>query len=1185
MKERDGVPKPVQSELTSEAVNPTLIVGEIFMPDEVGKNSAVPPPPDGEPRVGGKEGRFKATGKVLRGVGRRLFRQTTPSDEERQGALSRLLRYPKLPGDLKRVIEDLRGEPQPARDSGASAREQPRASQGTLNTSQELIDAIGGLTDAFNRASEGMQIQQLDSLQRLRSQGIDVDSIIEFDVVEDDEKKHKKLKSLKEHLDEASRKTLNNMRKGVETVYEVRSQLNSRVSDIATTEDPILIRRALDGWEEDSIDQQGKPQKIKIDGFITLVENVQKTIGPNERSEMAYKGTKGFDALMVKLKDPSTPKDEIKRIVEYLAPKIRAHYQTIEKKGEDMPRSLEDLVELIMSRASQKYREGGELALMQTVEGDGKNGEKIPVQQVSLAHFYEWVREQMWRVHDFNSNGEANFFSDEGMGVKTTYRTINFFEIVFTPSFFHQRRHLIQDTGKRKPNGEVEPEEGEENLESQEYEELRKMLLYEVYIFQLVRNGDWMYRDNRSGEKAMMQALEGIYKINPLTKDDYFERIFTMASMSKRALGETGSAGKQITEKKDNNFFMGEAVRRALGAYMSIWDYDRLVQFLGSNATLFKREYMDYDDGRPKEETEGGGENYNADRFFNTDGSLKFYEVKRNGKYVKKKGPDGKMHPVEDLSGNGKPHPDFMKHVNIFLGPQREQSQIKEVRDRMVLSIMEREGISYNEAKLAEAWAFALCHFTGVAARNDTASVGFDQWTKQANLMFYRFRQKAEQRRAPFGNKYTLEGLRRIALTFFEGARDDHDRAIFEIIQGGQGGIVDIENNPISKDIDFERRYATYQENDKTYIEFRDNKGKKVTKLKVVYPPQIDEEGKLTFVDENGKKVDTGIYHPTKRDIVFKDSNNQIVALETEVWGYEIDKKGNITYKDKDGNSISVDTQQYQTRVTHRDVVKPTFDTDTQRLFIANHMQMNTEWFDFVINGKEMDFLGMYKGYNSTGRPIIDQDKLTEVKKKIRKNITYALSTWPGVDYTKKIRDWYMEQERDEQGNLSRDDYGNPIFEKEPTIKEWSILESMFGQEVMAFIQLEINSERRGIKDLGIDVYDLESAHDRLDDEEKKKLKLAVWTGVFTYMVAKEIWSHRAWDSNLQRYGFKELKEVYDIISDGEFLYEDEIDFTRSGTKTGAKKVFGQEFMYSLGIGNLEGFWQMIASMFKQSLV
>ncbi|MEK7550996.1 MAG: hypothetical protein AAB532_00120, partial [Patescibacteria group bacterium] len=50
MRERDGVPKPVQTELTTEALNPTLIAGDIFMPDE--RNESPIPPPNRDQALG-----------------------------------------------------------------------------------------------------------------------------------------------------------------------------------------------------------------------------------------------------------------------------------------------------------------------------------------------------------------------------------------------------------------------------------------------------------------------------------------------------------------------------------------------------------------------------------------------------------------------------------------------------------------------------------------------------------------------------------------------------------------------------------------------------------------------------------------------------------------------------------------------------------------------------------------------------------------------------------------------------------------------------------------------------------------------------------------------------------------------------------------------------------------------------
>ena len=222
---------------------------------------------------------------------------------------------------------------------------------------------------------------------------------------------------------------------------------------------------------------------------------------------------------------------------------------------------------------------------------------------------------------------------------------------------------------------------------------------------------------------------------------------------------------------------------------------------------------------------------------------------------------------------------------------------------------------------------------------------------------------------------------------------------------------------------------------------------------------------------------------------------------------------------------------------------------------------------------------------------------MNKVKGGIRKALTYSLSTWAGTDYTKTIRTWEKRYKEDENGNIIFDEQNVAIPDMGGSsllMVEQSLLSTMFDDEVLAFIQLEVNSPRRTIgkgdkkrslSDSGINVFRLQDYHDVLTDEEKKQLKLAIWTGVWTYHVAKEIESHRDPKSNLKRYTFDELKEVYDVLREGGFMYEDEEDWTRENTDTGAKKIFGEEFMYALGAGQLDGFWQMIQTMIKQSLI
>ncbi len=916
-------------------------------------------------------------------------------------------------------------------------------------------------------------VSAMTALQELQSRGIDTDIAAKF---VDDDGQEKNMSSLIDMLRQASLASKENEENAAKAIAESKGKVNQYVSQVEFSSSMSDVREGVSGFLEEA----GKITKLMSD---------------TEKDEMVFGDIKGYDNLIAALNSTTTDIENLKGIVKYLSPKIKSHYESKEEgKLPDMPLCLEDLVALIMQRSEDEYKPGGEFALVEDVMVEGKRE-----QRVNLAHFYEWVRHQMWRVHDNNPTGEANFFTDEGMGVKTSFRTINFYEIVFTPSFFHEKRRANVITGKKDANGNDLPSNIEQISENPEYEALRQKLYKETFLFMLMRNGDWMYRDNRSGEKGMMQSLEAIYKNNPITRGDFMEFILTLPSMSRTVLGEEAESGRKIKEKSENNFVMGDAIRRAWGSYIHIWDPEMVKKYLGEDTVFYKKKYAEYENGKltgKMKHAEFNKKEYDA--MFDANGNIKA-EILNDPKKLAK----------------------TMEYWNIFLGPTPNQSQFAEIRERMVLSLMEREKISYSEAKLAEAWAYSLCNFTGVGARNDVKSVGFEQWTKQTNLMEYRLRQRAKSRRAKYGSKYTIDGLKRINLNFLEATRDVNGRAIYEIVQGGQGSDVDLINNPIKDYKDFER-------DEKGAIILRNAQGQRVTPRHNAYTYKINSDGSYHFFDENGREIiESGL------------TANEVKRVAKE---------------------------------------KLEFDNDMQRQFVVNHMQMGSEWLDFIINSKEMDFKGMFQGYNSTtGETIIDQEKLIKVKEGIRKNITYTLSTWPGTDYTKKIRTWEIEK-----GVLKG--------------KDMSILESMFGSEVLHFIDREMKSPRRLEEDeggldlgkLGVTATGLAGLYERPDIKERiengslkksdleKAIKLSIWEGAFTYMVAKEIYAHRAWDSNVSRYGLEDITAIYNVLRDGEVLYKDEVNLVKRNTDTRTRKLFLQSFLGGAASGGLRGLFKAL---------
>lgn len=831
-----------------------------------------------------------------------------------------------------------------------------------------------------------------------------------------------------------------------------------------------------------------------------------------------------------------------------------------------VPENLEDLAKLMIKMSDETV--WGEKGTKPLTYIDKETG----LERVNAANFLDWYRTNMFRVHNFNPTSSVNFFSDLGMSVRNDQwgSMISFYEIVFQESLFLDK----------KPNDKTGEEE---RVVNKDYQALRDQLLMEVFLFSLMRNGDITYRTNRGSQKEMMDSLAQAYTVNPLTRSNFFEFIMTMPSMQRKSIRdvEVEQSGKDeiIQGKREANFYMGNAVREALAAYINIFDYDQLKKILGTDGkdpVLFKRDYqeMDSETGKQKinadgnlaiktiehdvkEEKEGfREEDKRVNQWFNPDGSVKLYKFDQKEK---------KWNPSTD--GTGRPHEHFMDYINVFLSPNPDQRQQAEVRERIVLSIMEKNKISYNEAKLAEAWAYSMTYMFGVGARNDTQSIAFDWWTRLTNFQDYRKRQKAERRGALYGGEHNMEGLKRIGLTFFEAARDIRERSIQEIIQGGKveegKKDINIENDMLKNTVDLER----------------------------------DEHGNIVFYDETGQKIE-GL--SAKKAEVVEDT------IQTEEEAKSIAR---IKYLDASGNEVNVGNAKTKTKI-ERVATPVEFKADLQKQFMPNHMYTAAGVYEHILKQVQMNFPDMVKGYDTHGNPILDQEKIDKLKAGVEHDVRYSLSTWPEINFTDKFVMWERKEVRNERGRLLarhvKDVHGNPmeLDEKwnvigtsdmdEPITyldsRPMTILESMFGVDALKYIQFEI--EKRKLNH-GTKVEEItgtsfggkqETVRVDLSGAKEEQFKIAIWRGAFDYLVASEIAAHRDRGSGFEWYDGEKMAKTVDALRDGRFVSPDQIGKIQKETRTKLKWLFTQDLAYIFSTGGMEGFWKIFKIMFGDIL-
>lgn len=839
-----------------------------------------------------------------------------------------------------------------------------------------------------------------------------------------------------------------------------------------------------------------------------------------------------------------------------------------------VPKSLEELAVLVMNRATPEYRKKGDKRLL-NYKKDEQGRDTDIVESVNTVNFLDWARNNYFLVHLNNPTAPVNFFSDIATTVKSEGfgSPISFYEMTFTDSYYLKE--------ERDEQGNVIGQ-----VENDEYKALKTQMLMEVFLLQLQRNPAVSYvLQSRFEREKMLNALAEAFFTAPLTRSDFFETIFSQPSMHGKSIYDLDPSikdGGELQAKIEGNFLMGDATREALAAYINIFSYEQLVKILGPDAPLFKYAYEKWNmvSGKPEEGTEVTAVDTTAldkpdkrkNQWFNEDGSLKLFAVDENGRYVIIKDEHGKDlrdeygDPMYKKDLEGKPHPDFMKYVNIFLTPTPDQRQQNEIRERIRLSIMKRNGISYREAQIAELMAYSMTHIYGIAARNDTDSVAFDWWTRVQNFLDKRKREKSPTRNAPYGSKFNMEGFKRIGLNIFEGVRDIRRRSLREIIQGGTGEHIDIKGNPLKNDVDYER----------------------------------NENGLIIFFDpQTGEKIER--VHAQSHEVLhINRTENGKEIIETEV-----------IFKDENGEVL--DIGEYRAKVKKPEKVKDPvgFRQAVQQGFLANHLVTGSKIYEWIMYKKELALPEIVTGYDTHGNPIVAWDKINEIKGVLEHDFRYMLSTWQEINYAERNVEWEKVEVRNEDGYLvskdgeELDEDWYVLDEKRkrtdrradpdtyPRAREMSRLENMFGADALEFIQAEI--ERNGLN-VGDDVITVTDERTRRqvkvnisqasneDDKIRRKFATAVWQGAFDYLVASEILAHRTRGSGDAYYDAETLKKAFDALRVGQILEPDQIKNIRKETNTGTRRIYGQDFGYAFATGGAAGVWKVFEMMFKDIL-
>jgi len=573
------------------------------------------------------------------------------------------------------------------------------------------------------------------------------------------------------------------------TPAEIYAHLKSIYQTAQTEEDLIgAIQRDI-GWYSvvTTILEKISSGELPIDadkkeGFIRDLEEVGKIItdiqtgkGLNGRSLEDIKGK--LDKLAENPDDKEGPS-----LKNYLL-----QYETIQR--EIIPKCIEDLGRLIMDAEKEEWRTGGEFAIL------NEKGE------FQAHNFMAWVRSRILWYHDQTPDADINLFSE--ISVSTMYRVISFGEMIGYSKYFMTR--------EKRVNPKAGFRESESYAHSEELENLKKLALHEVWLFQMSHNFDAKYRAFMGNEAKLPEAMAEIFYNNVFTKNKM--RLLKILMLGGNNAGEMALViskrdehGKLIdVEDQTDQGSVGKAIRRILISYYHIPE-------------------ISYNSG--DSHIEGGNM---FEKVLGQEGLLKFYKYiignvggldelrnwaevndikkikeKASELLIAKRGLDG----LNDLNIFNHPKvPEEIKDLvkDAFKRAVGKNAYLLEDLKKADPELFNRlcqndSGLDKKEAEYAAEWVSTMVHWTGIGAKNDTSAIGFDAWSKLQNMSEYRTRQ--QQGKSAAGDLLNMFGIKKISMDFLLGTKvstgsrysqASFDRTLLDLLQGGKGDTVNLD--------------------------------------------------------------------------------------------------------------------------------------------------------------------------------------------------------------------------------------------------------------------------------------------------------------------------------------------------------------------------------------------------------
>jgi len=258
------------------------------------------------------------------------------------------------------------------------------------------------------------------------------------------------------------------------------------------------------------------------------------------------------------------------------------------------------------------------------------------------------------------------------------------------------------------------------------------------------------------------------------------------------------------------------------------------------------------------------------------------------------------------------------------------------------------------------------------------------------------------------------------------------------------------------------------------------------------------------------------------------------------------------------------------------------FQGNAQRQFMVNHVQNAFKFYNVIMRDHGIN-LDKFTTLDQFGRIIFDKKEMDKVFGGLWKNLRYSFDL-PDFLWHHKVRTWETEDIKGER--VAR-------------FKTTTLDKAMFNREVLGLKMYNEELMEDDSRKLLGKRYRKDIDDNYIRDEYYIPARKEIARNVFAYLIAKELWMHRNWESGFTRYTLQDIEvlqgffmqRAFGVIENKDnnvvkaknnFFNKREWDQIAKMGDAEFSKIFWEEFRVGVASGSLSAIWQTIKALGKE---